>query len=149
MPTASLLRDEKDLARIFRKIEIADCWEWTGCLDTSGYGKLTFRRRQLGVHRVIWLLLVGVIPTGLTIDHLCRNRRCCNPDHLEPVPHRVNVSRGHGISVINAMKTHCKYGHEFTEENTIRVRTRAGNRHCRTCQARRLQEHRARKKAAA
>lgn len=78
-------------ARIDRS---GDCWVWTGNRTSAGYGQVWARRRMLLVHRVVYEQLVGPIPEGLVIDHLCRNRSCCNPAHLEPVTTAENVRRG-------------------------------------------------------
>ena len=119
--------------RIAPKIDVdGDCWLWTGFIDRSGYGRSTFGERTLYIHRAAYELLVGPIPVGLTLDHLCRKRSCCNPDHLEPVTNAENMRRGTGPAAINARKTHCKRGHEFTPENTYRD---GGRRVCRTCKS--------------
>jgi hypothetical protein len=76
------------------------------------------------------MLMVGQIPDGLTLDHLCRNRRCVNPAHLEAIPHSENIRRGKSPSALNRLKTHCKRGHAYTQENT---HIHNGERHCRTC----------------
>ena len=83
--------------RLWRRIDIGDpaaCWEWTGGRSSAGYGYITAGGRKQPVHRVVYELLVGPIPEGLALDHLCRNVRCVNPDHLEPVTWRENVRRG-------------------------------------------------------
>lgn len=107
-----------------------DCWEWTGS-TREGYGAVRFRGRNTLAHRVSYEHLVGPIPEGLELDHLCRNRRCVNPDHLEPVTHRENLLRGPSFSAKNARKSHCLRGHPFDEWNTWR--DRKGSRHCRAC----------------
>ncbi|TDD77726.1 HNH endonuclease [Actinomadura rubrisoli] len=87
-------------------------------------------RKNVVVHRFVYESLVGPIPEGLVLDHLCRVRACCNPAHLEPVTDRVNILRGASITAANARKTHCDHGHEFTSQNTYRHR---GRRLCRAC----------------
>lgn len=116
------------------------CWIWTGARTTAGYGHFTLSKPRRGVyaHRFAYELLVGPIPDGLPLDHLCRNRRCVNPAHLEPVTHRENILRGTSPIPANAVKTHCDQGHEFTPENTYIYSD--GGRKCRTC--RRLQQRR-------
>lgn len=113
-----------------------ECWNWTGFVSTNGYGQVGFRRRMRPAHRVIYELIVGVeVAPHLDLDHLCRNRRCCNPRHLEPVDRQTNVLRGEGLAAINAAKTHCVNGHEFTPENTYLGKGRSGRqtRVCRAC----------------
>jgi hypothetical protein len=92
-------------------------------------------------HRVAFEWLVGPVPKGLVLDHLCRNRGCVNPSHLEPVTQQVNTLRGAGPAARNANKAHCKWGHEFTPENT--GVDKRGKRWCKTCSLRRGYEHRA------
>ena len=116
----------------------AGCWEWTGKTHTHGYGIIAacvvttgIAPKELRAHRVSYEKYIGPIPDGMILDHLCCNRRCINPLHLEPVTNRENLRRGGGYH--SAAKTHCKYGHEFTEQNTLI--TKAGFRNCRTCAA--------------
>ena len=99
------------------------CWEWTGARDSNGYGhfRLPGSPRGVGVvsaHCFAWELAHGPMPGDSEPDHLCKNRGCVNPAHLELVPHRENALRGSGPTARNARKTHCKRGHEFTPENT-------------------------------
>ena len=72
------------------------CWEWVGCTNRNGYGRVWRNRRTVMVHRLVYEATYGDIPAGLVLDHLCRNRRCVNPAHLEPVTVRTNTLRGIG-----------------------------------------------------
>lgn len=120
-------------ARFWAKVEPTGfCWNWTGHRNKTGHGRFhPTRNRSIAAHRFAYELLVGPIPEGLHLDHLCRNTACVNPDHLEPVTLKENVLRGFGITAQAARATHCKNGHEFTPENTI-VRAK-GWRGCREC----------------
>lgn len=113
------------------------CWEWIGRSITNGYGQVKMNGCTRRAHRIVYERVKGPIPQGLTLDHLCRNRRCVNPDHLEPVTNRENLRRGMGLPARNARKTHCVRGHEFTPENTWYYGVW---RVCRTCKR---AEHRA------
>jgi hypothetical protein len=109
------------------------CWTWTGP-TARGYGRYYDRRddRRYMAHRWAYEHLVGTIPPSLQLDHLCRNSLCVNPEHLEPVTAKENNSRSRSPSAVNATKTQCKWGHEFTPENTY-VPPGTRKRHCRTC----------------
>lgn len=107
------------------------CWEWTGLIE-HGYGYIQISGDKRRVHRFAYETWVGPIPSGLVIDHTCRNKKCANPKHLEPVTHRENTMRGVGLTARNAKKTHCMRGHEFTKENTYNIKS--GGRICRACQ---------------
>jgi hypothetical protein len=107
------------------------CWEWTGAPNPNGYGYATAGSKRPLAHRLVYELLVGPIPDGLQLDHLCRNRLCVNPDHLEPVTAHVNLHRGYGRTRFRSEQTVCVRGHDFTPENTY-INSR-GNRTCRTC----------------
>ena len=109
----------------------ATCWLWTASVDHAGYGQFGVHPRKVGAHRYAYQALVGPIPEGLELDHLCRVRRCVNPAHLEPVTHAVNMQRGDSFSSRKARQTHCIHGHEFTPENTRR--TKRGTRECKAC----------------
>lgn len=108
------------------------CWEWTGCKTKSGYGKLSIlTSRPVLAHRFAFEFFRYSIPEGLEIDHLCRNRGCVNPFHLQPVTRRTNIMRGVNFSALNAKKTHCPSGHPYSEENTYWCPS--GYRQCITC----------------
>ena len=110
-----------------------NCIVWTMRRDKWGYGYVMWEKRPRLVHRVVFEALRGPIPTGLELDHLCRNKSCANPDHLEPVTHAENCRRGNGWSGLHARQTHCKYGHEFTPENTLTNKQNKNGRLCKTC----------------
>ena len=121
------------LDRFLSKIQIDDniCWNYTSAKDKDGYGIFALtHRKSVKAHRLSYEIFRGKIPDGLTIDHLCRNRACCNPEHLEPVTMGENTRRGNGITSINARKTHCIHGHPFSGEN---LRVGQNRRFCRTC----------------
>lgn len=122
------------------------CWEWVRSRDTAGYGHLRVEGRLRKAHRVSYELLVGPIPEGLQLDHLCRNRACCNPDHLRPVTVFENIHAPGSVATgaLHAAKTHCPQGHEYTPENIYRYENR---RHCRTCTIARATAWNARKRS--
>jgi hypothetical protein len=120
--------------RFWSRVQRTDgCWLWTGAPSNRGYGQLSVERKTVGAHRFAYELMVGPIPQGLELDHLCGVRLCVNPAHLEPVDHRTNLLRGSGFAATNAQKTHCPHGHEYTPENTYHNPNPNGGRMCRTC----------------
>ena len=108
------------------------CWIWTAHLKASGYGGVKRYGRDHYAHRVAYELLRGQIAADKVLDHLCRNRACVNPDHLEEVEFKENVLRGVGYPAQQARKTHCKRGHPFDDDNTY---VWGSSRICRACRA--------------
>jgi len=124
----------KDLQRFWLKVEKTNtCWEWKGGLQGPRYGSFWFNGKQIRAHRFAYELFKGEIPNGLQIDHLCRNRACVNPEHLEIVSCKENVLRGIGVCAKNSKKTHCPRGHELKEDNLDKHHLRIGQRTCKTC----------------
>jgi hypothetical protein len=95
------------------------CWLWDVISPKARYGHFHAGGKVYQAHAFAYKLLVGSVPDGCEFDHLCRNRGCVNPAHLEPVPHRINVLRGEGPCAKNARKTHCKHGHPLTPDNLV------------------------------
>ncbi len=107
------------------------CWIWQGKISGNGYGHIWLAGKTVGAHRLSYKLLVGAIPSRMTLDHLCRNRACVNPNHLEVVTNRTNLLRGISFSAQNARRTHCPQGHPYDLFNTYV--TSKGKRDCRRC----------------
>lgn len=129
MPVPARPVPERFWEKVDRKAS-AECWLWLGT-TRNGYGQIHVGQYHLSAHRLAYELLIGPIPDGLTLDHLCRVTRCVNPSHLEPVTDRVNILRGNAPPSRNARKSHCLRGHLFDEANT-RIRPN-GARICRAC----------------
>lgn len=107
------------IKRLFSKIEPdfeTGCWNWTGYCDRSGYGRWEYTRKDNLVYRILYAWFVQPAPKGRAkdipvLDHLCKNRQCCNPSHLELVSDEINLLRSNTPSIVNRYKTHCKNGH--------------------------------------
>jgi len=135
--------------RFWSKIALPNadgCMIWLDSTDKGGYGVFRLGNRQIRVHRLAYELLVGPIPDEMVLDHVrawgCADKRCCNPDHLEPVTTAENTRRS-GAWEHNAKKTHCKYGHPYDEKNTRYTKGKSGiQRGCKKCDARRHMEKR-------
>jgi len=118
--------------RFWRKVTVTpECWIWRAHCGPNGYGRFWTGTTMGYAHRWAYEFFVGPIPEGLELDHLCRNRACVNPSHLEPVTKKTNIMRGVSLPAQNAIKTHCLRGHEFTPENTLVPLP--GRRRCKTC----------------
>jgi len=137
MPAISDMRarlvdfSERFWAKVDRRA-LNECWPWLGGLRGGGYGQFYIgKRTSAPAHRVAYQLVKGEVPPDLVMDHLCRNRSCCNPDHLEPVTNRENVLRGISPAARNAAKTHCRLGHPLSGDNVKSW----GNRDLRVCKA--------------
>lgn len=125
------------MSRFWSKVSVnakSGCWEWQAFLTPKGYGQFSVKGRMVRAHRFAYEWMVGPITEGMELDHLCRNRRCVNPDHLEPVTHRENVLRGDLVAATKkrfADMTHCGRGHALSGAN-VYVR-RNGKGECREC----------------
>ncbi len=111
------------------------CWVWEGPVTQLGYGYIAIDDRKQGAHIFAWVERYGPVPEGLELDHLCSNPPCANPDHLEAVTHTENVRRGRARKVTReraALRTHCKWGHDWVEENIYRS-PKDGKGQCRVC----------------
>jgi len=129
----------RDVARLLLRVRKGPgCWEWEGAHNSKGYGNFTLkkdgRHRWVGAHRAVYEVLRGPIPEDHEIDHLCLNKGCVNPQHMEPVPRegRINSVR------YQAAKTHCPQGHPYDEANTYRQKLPSGTlgRSCKICRNR-------------
>lgn len=133
-PCPTWVRGPYDHQR-FQKVDvnpITGCWEWNGTLARDGYArtKLLGRVASVPAHRWFYEYVIGPIPDGLPLDHLCRVRHCVNPEHLEPVTTTENNRRAHAAKLVGAHLSVCKRGHEMTDENT---RIRQGFHECKEC----------------
>lgn len=117
------------------------CWIWLGTTLPDGYGSFFHHGRRVAAHRFSYENVIGPIPSGLQLDHLCRNRRCVRPDHLEPVTCRENVIRGEGLAAKNARKVTCPSGHRYDGINAD------GARVCRACDRNRWERRKAHRNA--
>jgi hypothetical protein len=129
--------------RVMRRVVVdeAGCWLWQGCKMRNGYGQIGVGGRHMAAHRYTYEQKRGPIPAGLDLDHLCRQRACVNPDHLEPVTRRENLLRGVRKTLL-PRKTHCVWGHELAGGNLYIHPT--GRRCCRACANKRARDRRMR-----
>lgn len=137
------------LERLFNRVEkdeITGCWEWTGAKGIDGYGRIGDDKKVKLTHRVAYEIMRGPLHRGQVIDHLCRNRLCVNPDHMEATSQRINTIRGNTADIrkkLAAQQTHCINGHEFTKENIYLANNQ---RYCRICKSIRYKRWEVRKK---
>ena len=126
---------QKKRARWRTRWKLPDCMDWWGFIQRDGYGSVFRNGVTIPVHRAAYEYVNGPIPEGLVIDHLCRNRSCVNPDHMEPVTRKTNTLRGTSPMARNARKRRCHKGHWFTPENTTVRRSVQGGlyRVCKRC----------------
>lgn len=143
--TPRMIRDDP-MRRFWSYVQKTDgCWLWTARLNQSGYGQFAIGGAMPSVHRLSYEALVGPIPDGLQLDHLCRVRNCVRPDHLEPVTAHENMRRGTSPFAENIRKEACPRGHEYTDENTWLYR---GSRYCRECRRTEARERKRRMREA-
>lgn len=146
------------LERFWSKVKVLDpddCWPWLASVRDSGYGQFNVgksavsRQKHINAHALAWILFHKVdIPPGLETDHLCRNRMCVNPHHLEVVTKKVNILRGDSPMAKQARQTHCIAGHSLTPDNVYWFGKNKTHRQCRACKRRRDGEWRNRRRAA-
>jgi len=135
-------RPRPELERFWEKIQITDngCWMWQAYVKPNGYAGFGIgnteenNRKMEYAHRWAYRNFIGEIPKGLELDHLCRNRSCVNPNHLEPVTRKENLSRSPLHALNQRSKTHCPSGHPYDEHNTYKIVSKnRSHRLCREC----------------
>jgi hypothetical protein len=141
------LTEQQEFASVVRRllryseVNEAGCWIWTGSRYHNGYGRISSRAKHQSAHRTAYRIFRGPIKPGLQLDHLCRERGCVNPLHLEPVTNRENTLRGEAPSVAIHRSGFCSYGHPMSGANLVSGK---GWRDCRECRLRRQRKYRQR-----
>lgn len=128
--------NNKTLQRFIQKVEldiITGCWDWKSRINNHGYGVFGIKNKNYYSHRLSYEYFKEEIPKNTELDHLCKNTKCCNPEHLEAVSHKENIFRSNAPTTINHFKTHCIRGHEFTPENTLKIK--GTGRNCKKCRS--------------
>jgi hypothetical protein len=145
-------KHNKSVADVFAMVDTSQpgCWEWPGNLSVLGYGRVQLKKKLWYAHRLVFEFVVGKIPSGLVLDHLCMNPQCCRPDHLEAVTPGENALRGVGVVPTNLAKTHCPKGHPYSDDNTCMRRQKSGRIHrmCLACNRFRNRAYRSQEQAA-
>lgn len=144
------VRGGTDEERFWAKVQPTGfCWLWNGAREHHGHGMFNLGadqgRRPVRSHRFAYEALVGPIPDGLELDHLCRNPPCVNPDHLEPVTHAENMRRGYAPQYVTRRRGTCASGHDIDDDTKVFI-SKTGRRTCKVCAARRQREYLDRKK---
>lgn len=129
--TTKLYKLEVRFWKYIGPMDANGCWPWVGSVNNGGYGQFQFNGKYGMAHKYSYLLYKGDIVAPLTVDHLCRNRRCVNPSHMEIVTNKENILRGFSPSALNSRKTQCLRGHKYSSANTYL--DKLGHRFCRKC----------------
>ena len=136
---------DADKARVMSKVIVdpeSGCWNWSAGLTDDGYGSVWLVDTSVQVHRAVWSWNRWLVCYSRELDHLCRNRRCCNPEHLEMVTEEENIRRGESAAGHNARKTHCPQGHPYSGTNS------RGERICQPCERETKRRHREKRRSA-